>query len=447
MVPFDIDNQTLNDLEIFESAASEKCIFSFFDFSSTIGGKEKLRSLFNHPQTDIQIIEERKNLIQYLLKYNKTIAFDKESLDFIEFYLRQNDKPNQPAAIDIIGVTSRFFFKNNQQQYLRQRGAQEVLKLIHLLYDFCSELIIENAPELLKSLHNKVHGMIERQADIKHHNQIRPHTFKLFDLEKYDFIIRNSEVTEIKELLGICYSLDAYLSVAKSARTYGLSFPVFNSSKERSIVIKGVFHLFVKHPIPNNIDFSTDKNVCFITGVNMAGKSTLLKSIAISIYLAHLGFPVPAESMETSIFDGLITTINLSDNLNQGYSHFYNEVLRVKQVAQKVTTSKNMVVIFDELFRGTNVKDAYDASLSIITAFSQIRGSFFVISTHIVEVAKELNDNSNINFRFLETRIIDGKPMFTHELKEGITDERMGMWIIENEGIMEILNNMTHCNK
>ena len=67
MVPFDIDSQTLNDLEIFESAASEKCIFSFFDFSSTIGGKEKLRSLFNHPQTDIQIIEERKNLIQYLL--------------------------------------------------------------------------------------------------------------------------------------------------------------------------------------------------------------------------------------------------------------------------------------------------------------------------------------------------------------------------------------------
>ncbi|WP_449439411.1 hypothetical protein [Pedobacter steynii] len=60
MIPFDIDSQTLSDLEIFESAASERCIFSFFDFTSTIGGKEQLRSFFNHPQSDIQIIEERE---------------------------------------------------------------------------------------------------------------------------------------------------------------------------------------------------------------------------------------------------------------------------------------------------------------------------------------------------------------------------------------------------
>ena len=439
-MPFDIDNQTLNDLEIFESASNEKSIFSFFDFTSTIGGKEKLRSLFNHPLTDVRIIEERKDLIGYLLKYDKTIAFNKESLDFIEYYLRQNDKPQLAAAFDIVGVTARFFLKNNQEQYLKQRGAQEVLELIHLLYDFCSELIIDTAPKLLHTLNEKIQGIINRQADIKRHNQLRPKTFKLFELEKYDFLIRNSEVGEVKELLGICYSLDAYLSVARSAKTHNLSFPLFITSNDRSIAIKGLFHLFVKHPVPNDIYFNTDKNICFITGVNMAGKSTLLKSVAIAIYLAHLGFPVPAESMETSVFDGLITTINLSDNLNQGYSHFYNEVLRVKHVAQKVTASKNMVVIFDELFRGTNVKDAYDASLSIVTAFSKIRKSFFIISTHIVEVAKELNENDNINFCFLETSMVDGKPMFTHKLKKGITDERMGMWIIENEGIIDILN-------
>lgn len=268
MEPFDIDNQTLNDLEIFESASNEKSIFSFFDFTSTIGGKEKLRSLFNH--TDIQIVEERKSLIGYLLKYDKTIAFNTESLDFIEYYLRQNDKPRQASTLDIIGVTTRFFLKNNQEQYLRQRGAQEVLELIHLLYDFCSELIMDVVPKLLQTLNERVHGIINRD--------------------------------------------------------------------------------------------------------------------------------------------------------------------------QKVTSSKNMMVIFDELFRGTNVKDAYDASLSIITAFSQIRNSFFIISTHIVEVAKELNKDNNINFCFLKTSLVDGKPMFTHKLKEGITDERMGMWIIENEGIMEILN-------
>ncbi|MEH3114876.1 MutS-related protein [Pedobacter terrae] len=78
----------------------------------------------------------------------------------------------------------------------------------------------------------------------------------------------------------------------------------------------------------------------------MAGKSTFLKSVGISIYLAHLGFPVPAANMETGIWQGLISTINLPDNLNQGYSHFYNEVLRVKQVAEKIKVSKNIFCDF-----------------------------------------------------------------------------------------------------
>ncbi|KQM72515.1 hypothetical protein ASE74_23210 [Pedobacter sp. Leaf216] len=172
----------------------------------------------------------------------------------------------------------------------------------------------------------------------------------------------------------------------------------------------------------------------------MAGKSTFLKSVGISIYLAHLGLPVPAEYMETGIWQGLVSTINLPDNLNEGYSHFYNEVLRVKHVAEKIKVSKNIFVIFDELFRGTNVKDAYDGSLSIIKSFSKINDCCFMISTHIIEVAEMLKENKNIMFKYLFTKMINNKPTFTYQLMDGITDERIGMWIIENEGIAEILN-------
>ena len=134
-----------------------------------------------------------------------------------------------------------------------------------------------------------------------------------------------------------------------------------------------------------------------------------------------------------------MTTINLSDHLSEGYSHFYAEVRRVKQVAKTISASKNIIVIFDELFRGTNVKDAYDASLAIITAFSKIRNSFFIVSTHITEVAKELEQHENIGFYYLETKMVSGKPVFSYQLKKGITEERMGMWIVENEGVLEIL--------
>lgn len=173
----------------------------------------------------------------------------------------------------------------------------------------------------------------------------------------------------------------------------------------------------------------------------MAGKSSLLKSIGIAIYLSQLGFPVPAKHMMTSTFKGLITTINLADDVEQGHSHFYKEILRVKQVAEKLNQSKDIFVIFDELFRGTNVKDAYDASLAIIAAFAEVKTCFFVVSTHIVEVAHELSSIENINFRYMETIFEYTNPVNSYKLKQGITEERLGMWIVKNEGILEIIKN------
>jgi DNA mismatch repair protein MutS len=171
----------------------------------------------------------------------------------------------------------------------------------------------------------------------------------------------------------------------------------------------------------------------------MAGKSTFLKATGISVFLSQIGFPVPAAYMETSVFDGLITTINLADNIQHGNSHFYTEVSRVKHVANKMTESQNMLVIFDELFRGTNVKDAFDASLAIVSAFSKLRNSFFIISTHIVEVANELAAIENISFKFMETTFDNEMPQYSYKLQNGITEERLGMWIVKNEGIVEII--------
>lgn len=171
----------------------------------------------------------------------------------------------------------------------------------------------------------------------------------------------------------------------------------------------------------------------------MAGKSTFLKAIGVCVYLSQLGFPVPAAYMETTTFNGLLTTINIEDNIDQGHSHFYSEVLRVKQVAEKVSQSKNVFVIFDELFRGTNVKDAYDASLAIITAFSKVRKCFFLVSTHIVEVANELKSIDHIDFKYMETLFDNGIPTYSYKLKNGITEERLGWWIVKNEKIVEII--------
>jgi DNA mismatch repair ATPase MutS len=172
----------------------------------------------------------------------------------------------------------------------------------------------------------------------------------------------------------------------------------------------------------------------------MSGKSTFLKTVGLRIYISHLGLPVPAKEFKTSMFDGLFTTLNLSDDINMGYSHFYAEVSRVKEIASLLDSNKNLVIIFDELFRGTNVKDAYDASLGVISSLAQINNNLFLISTHILEIAETLASTNSIIFKCFESDLVDNKPVYDFKLKEGISKERVGMKILEKENVFQILD-------
>jgi DNA mismatch repair ATPase MutS len=136
----------------------------------------------------------------------------------------------------------------------------------------------------------------------------------------------------------------------------------------------------------------------------------------------------------------MFTTINLADNLNMGYSHFYAEVLRLKKVAEQVARTENLIVIFDELFRGTNVKDAYDATVAVTAAFAEKRNCTFIISTHIIEAGEVLREKcDNINFVYFPTVMNGNKPGYTYQLSAGITNDRHGMMIINNEDIIGII--------
>ena len=125
-----------------------------------------------------------------------------------------------------------------------------------------------------------------------------------------------------------------------------------------------------------------------------------------------------------------------------GYSHFYAEVMRVKKVAQSISRSNKLIVIFDELFRGTNVKDAFDATVAVTQAFAANKECIFIISTHIIEAGEVLKEGcDNINFIYLPTIMKNNLPEYTYKIKSGITEDRHGMIIINNEGIPDILKN------
>jgi DNA mismatch repair ATPase MutS len=164
-----------------------------------------------------------------------------------------------------------------------------------------------------------------------------------------------------------------------------------------------------------------------------------MKTLGVSFYLAHMGFPVGADSMTFSVMEGIFTSINVPDDISIGWSHFYAEVMRVKLVAKEVSDGKKLFVLFDELFKGTNVKDAYDATLAVTQRLCRYKSCAFVISTHIIEVGEALMDTSNIQFYFMPTIMKETVPHYTYSLTSGITKDRQGMIIIENEKILDML--------
>jgi DNA mismatch repair ATPase MutS len=257
---------------------------------------------------------------------------------------------------------------------------------------------------------------------------------------QYDQVLRFTVPDIIKKLLHYVYNIDVYIAVSRVAVSRGFAFPLALDTPGNTLSITGMYHPYVDNAVANSLQADGKSNVIFLTGANMAGKSTFMKTLGITLFLAHMGFPVPAKNMEFTVQQGLFTTINLADNLNRGYSHFYAEVLRLKKVAEQVNRAGNMVVIFDELFRGTNVKDAYEATLAVTTAFAEKRNCIFIISTHIIEVGEVLRSTcDNINFVYFPTSMNGNKPVYTYRLAAGITNDRHGMMIINNENIIGII--------
>lgn len=437
---FEVDKQTLKDLEIFDTFRSGISMFKLFNQTQCLGGRKKLFTFLSTPLTDKDGICGRRDAISFFQSYmTSELNIDKNALDFTEFYLKH--AAYSPRLVSKYTAWERKLLdkiRPSQEYYVIEKGVSSTVELLKNIYDFSSKLYTKlqkyNGPESL-SKNNEEALRILSQPDFKEILEVKK--IKVSDSPRFDYMFRRTAKNSILFFLNLIYEYDAYLSIARAAHKYHLNYPEIAESDDKCLDIEGLFHPFVNNAIASDIDFGEHINLLFISGPNMAGKSTFLKALGVATYLAHAGFPVPAHKMKFSILSGLCTTINISDDLSSGYSHFYAEVMRIKDVANRLEKNNNMLVIFDELFRGTNVKDAYDGTLAIVSALSEITTSFFVVSTHIVEAAYALQRNSNIRFSYVEVDEQNGYPVYTYKLKDGISDVRLGMYIINKEKLIE----------
>jgi DNA mismatch repair ATPase MutS len=247
---------------------------------------------------------------------------------------------------------------------------------------------------------------------------------------------------QIRRLLQLHYEIDAYNSLASAKVQYNFEFPNWIEQDQPLFIINDAKHPLVDDAISNPLQLNGQQNFLFLTGANMAGKSTFIKTIAIVVYLAHIGMGAPGKNIQLTVMDGLMTNLTIADNIVKGESYFFNEVQRIKNTVEKIKDGKKYFVLIDELFKGTNIQDAMKCSVAVIEGLQKIKSSLFVVSTHLYEISDSLSKYTNIQFKYFETTVTHHELVFHYQLKEGVSQDRIGYLILEREGVVKMLNNL-----
>lgn len=436
---FIIDKQTLDDLNLVGKFRNNS-VYSLFNKVKTPGGERLLEHIFQNPMTDLNMINSRSAAFKYFQQLDIDFPFQYESFRIVENYLAMDIPVSRlVATAGTLRKRVANSLLHDEQYTIIYKGLLATIETFRLLKQVFSQIkghtdspYHEKEQIFQKILRNDHLSWLEKEQ--------HPNELPVMKVAEYDYLLRHKLRAEMETVLEIIYELDVFIAVGKVSANKGYHYAEALPAEQNLIQTSALWHPSIDNAVANKLVMIADFNLLFLTGANMAGKSTLMKSFGIAVYLAHMGFPVAAKEFRFSVKEGIYTSINVPDSLDLGLSHFYAEVLRVKKAAQQVSEGKKLVVIFDELFKGTNVKDAYDATLAVSDAFSKYRSCFFIISTHIIEVGEALRQRcSNIQYSYLPT-VIEGKALkYTYLLKEGITSDRQGMMIIENEGIIDMI--------
>ncbi|BDX39523.1 DNA mismatch repair protein MutS [Tenuifilaceae bacterium CYCD] len=436
------DRQTLTELEIFRDDKAGLNIFDLLDKTITSGGRDFLKNHFQNPYnnaTDIINMQDAlKTITAEPAKFE--IPFTKELMDSIEVYYFSKSEvliSGNPIARFLEGLIYRIKYKDFKETALK--GSKNTLHFVQEVKRYFDRLEPSNLPKILEDTYLTVNEILN-EKDIKMACEIKNvQSLDFIDLITIDQWFRSTHKLKILTLLEIAYTLDAYTSMAKANKQYNMNFPEIVDSENSVLEVENLFHLFIKNPVANSLKYENGKQFMFLTGPNMAGKTTFLKSCGIAIYMAQLGMGVPAKSMKISPFNALFSSLNTTDNLSIGYSYFYSEVMRVRKAAETLQKERKVFMIFDELFKGTNIKDAFDGSMLVINGLLKWKSSLFILASHLTEISKEIDGIAKVFFRYFDSAIEKGKPVFNYKICEGKSNERLGLIILQNENIEELL--------
>ena len=269
---------------------------------------------------------------------------------------------------------------------------------------------------------------------------------RIIDLEYNLFMeiksIIKENIKKLKKTAYILSLLDAYSSLSMVSEEYKLVRPKLVN--ERKVDIKDGFHPVVEsinknEYVKNDVLMDENTNTLLITGPNMSGKSTYMRQFAITIILSQMGSFVPASSATLPIFDAIYTRIGASDDLVGGESTFMVEMLEARNAI--VNATKNSLILFDELGRGTATYDGLSIAQSILEYVSSNIKCKTMFSTHYHELTDLENKDNGIKNVHVDAIEENGLITFLHKVKSGAVDKSYGIHVASLANMPEIVIN------
>ena len=441
----------------------EKSLFQYLCVANTVQGKRKLAEYLTQHEVKLKVIKDRalavKELIErfeFRLKLETRGYLSKEKTrykndnEWYYSFMRDLEADDSESGL-FYGILSFlplivvFVFLFTYQTHLNYKFVLVMLFLQMLISyyisykqrmiicrmeQFCLGLediigMVECINEepfqstMLKNLQAELNGDVDLISGISKLSRIKDgfsmrrnvyihvflQLFLMYDLQCINQLKKWKKVygKNFKKIFDVIGEVEALLSLGVIALNREVTFGDVSESSTPVFFAREIYHPLIDSEKVISNSISVSKGINIITGSNMSGKSTFMRTIGINLVLAYAGAPVCAKEMRVSLME-LYTCMRVTDDVFQGKSSFYAEVLRIKTIIDASKGSKPIFVIIDEIFKGTNSIDRITGAKEIIKRLNKSHVMLWV-STHDLELCSLIDEKhvQGNNYHFRET--------------------------------------------
>lgn len=240
--------------------------------------------------------------------------------------------------------------------------------------------------------------------------------------------------------------IDVLLNFAHLSKKHNYVRPQFIESDQAYFNFEKIRHPIIEQSkklresfVANDVELGGVKNIMCLYGANSSGKSTLLRSVALNILMAHIGCFVSANKAEMTTFDSILTRMSMSDNIDNGESTFVVEMKEFNYILNFL--NKKTLMLLDEIGRGTSAHEGEAIAFAALDYISnkQDNRSVGFFATHYHDLSEKLTEYNNIVIKHIHGEIVENKMVFTRKIQDGAGNGSYGIAVAEICGLPETI--------